>query len=415
MNRPLVLLAMLFSATVLLAQTYVDIDEVSGSALLRLAKIDDFAALAKERKIKTIFRTRDQFVLQVDSILYIIESAGFKTIQDYRAGRDLFETGERYYVALAHGLASKSEVDYFNRELFLTGDDFRRARKAGFVESGIAEKPRGISGLLRKEDLKRALFAANGLLAAKRRLGLGEPSVDDLAANASLAYLVNSSFGSILAVTDDLYYLSISTDWLRKPEGSAVGGKGAAVKPEAAPDSDAVFYYLAVLGKYADPSEARAAVLSSGTQRAVMTIRDTEKLLAASAFRNLPQVPQAVARGFSDGREFNLAVEYNLADRAEYAEAEDRIAMYEKLRAKYDLKSKGEAAVVRKLLDLPKRVPVSFARFAEQYNKEQAADPLLKRFDFRMTESSVAAILGRSKSLADEFVYDKEGKSLYRK
>ena len=108
-------------------------------------------------------------------------------------------------------------------------------------------------------------------------------------------------------------------------------------------------------------------------------------------------------------------MEYNRADRAEYAEVEDRIDMYEKLRAKYDLKSKGEAAVARKLLDLPKRVPVSFARFAEQFNKDQAADPFLKRFDFRIAEGAVAAILGRSESLADEFVYDKEGKSLYRK
>ncbi len=415
MNRLLAALVMLSSAVALSAQSYVDIDDVSGSALVRVAQVDDFEALVKERKIKTVFRTRDRFVFQDDSILYTLESVGFKTIQDYRSGRAAFETGERYYVARAHGLASKSEVDYFNLEFFLTGDDFRRARKAGFVETELAEKPRGVAGLIRKEDLKRALFAANGLLAAKRRLGFGETATDDLAANASLDYLVKNSFGAFLEVTGDIFYLSVSIDWLRKPEGAATSGKGSALKVEAPFDSDAVFYYLAVLGRYRDPSEARAAVLASGTQRAVMTIRDTDKLLAASGFRNLQQVPQAVARGFSDGKEFNLALEYNRADRAEYAEVEDRIDMYEKLRAKYDLKSKGEAAVARKLLDLPKRVPVSFARFAEQFNKDQAADPFLKRFDFRIAEGAVAAILGRSESLADEFVYDKEGKSLYRK
>lgn len=420
MNRPFIALTVLLSAAVIQAQTptYIDVEEVSGSGLIRVTRIEDFATLVKEGKVKNVFRTADRFAVQVDSVLYTMESSGFRTIQDYREGKETFGTGDLYYVALAQGLTTRAEVEYWNGELFFTGADYLKARKAGFVESAAAEKPRGVIGLMRAAELQRNIHTVNALLAIKRRIGLREAATDDLFANKEVAYLVKNGDGYILAVTEDLYYLCITTDWLQSPgagSDSLAGQIRRVFKAGRDEDSDAVFYYLAQLGGYATPADARDSVLAAKVERGMLTIQGTEKMLKAAGFLHVQQIPGALSRGFSDGGEFTLAVEYNLADRAEYLSYEDRIADYEKLRSRYGLKTKSEAAVVRKLLDLPKRVPVSFGRFAEQHNKEAAADPLLKRFDFRIAEGTVATLLARSKDLADQFVYDKEGKSLYRR
>jgi hypothetical protein len=425
MNRLLIIpLALLAAAVHAQSLTYVDMAEVSGTDLVRVVKIEDLSALIKNHKVKSVLRSQDQFVIQVGSVLYAMESSGFKTIQDYRDGKETFGSGDLYYVARKQALATKAEVEYFNGELFITGDDYRAARKAGFCDKAATVKPRGVTGLITKADLQRNLHAAASLLAIKASSGDEQRNADDILAIKDLPVLAKSSFGAIRAVDEDTYYVSITTDWLAVAgTGNASPGKANAPATQPGPDpkrsdaagSDAVFYYLSRLGLYPTFAEAVSAVKAAVPSGAVLTIVGTNDLLKKTGFKNLAQVPPAIDRGFSDGVTYGLAMEYNLADRAEYGTYERRIADYEKLKSKYGLKTRGEAEVAAVLLDLQKRLPVSFGRFAEQFNKGVAEDPLIKRSGFRIDESTVASLLGRSPKLADQFVYDKDGKSLYRK
>lgn len=426
MKRLLLATTAFLTAVTLHAQSpaYIDVTEISGSSLIRVDGIDAFATLIKDHKMKSVLRTKDQFALQVDSVLYTMDSSLFKTIQDYRAGKEIFGTGDLYYVAVKEDLKTKAEVEYFNGELFLSGDDYRAALKAGFCDNGAAVKPRGVTGLITKADLQRKLHAAASLFAIKARSGDGQGKADDLLAAKDTASIAKNSYGAIRPVDEDTYYVSITTDWLAvSGSGNAPPGKTNATAAQTVPapkrgdaaGSDAVFYYLARLGLYPSFAEASAALKAAVPSGAVLSVAGTNELLKKTGFKNLAQVPPAIDRGFSDGVSYGLAMEYNLADRTEYLTYERRIAEYEKLKSKYGLKTRGEAEVAAVLLDLQKRVPVSFGRFAEQFNKGAAEDLLIKRSGFRIDESTVASLLGRSPKLADQFVYDKDGKSLYRK
>jgi hypothetical protein len=420
MNRPLIALIAFLSAASVHAQevNYIDIAEDSGSASIRVLKIDDFASLVKAHKIQNVLRSKDRFVVQVDAVLYTIDSAGFMTIPDYRNGKETFETGAAYYVALKQGLKTKAEVDYFNGELFANGEDYAAALKAGFVHNSMKLKPRGVVGLSRKVDLERNIRAANALLAIKQRLGDKDENVDDVLANKDLAFLEKNSYGAIQAVDPDTYYIAITTDWLATP-GKKQSSTNAQMRTPQSGDSplesDAVIYYLAILGQYATPTETQEATLNSKIVKEALTIRGTPELLKSTGFINFTQVSPAISLGFTNGADYSLAMEYRMTNRAEYDIYKDQIAEYEKTMKTYGLKQKIEAPIVKKLLAMQKGVLITFDRFAEQYNTEASADALLKRFGNKITGSTVAALIKQTPDIFSQFVVDTDGKSMYKK
>lgn len=420
MNRPLIALFAFLSAASIHAQemNYIDIGEVSNSPLINVLKIDDFASLIKAHKIQTVLRSKERFVVQVDSVLYTIDSAGFKTIQDYRNGKETFETGAVYYVALQQGLKTKAEVDYFNGELFASGDDYAMALKAGFVHNSMKMKPRGVTGLVRKADLQKSINAANALLAIKQRLGDKDDNADDVLANKDLAFLEKNSYGAIQAVDPETYYLAITTDWLATPgkeKTAAAAQTRTSLRTGSPLESDAVIYYFVLLGQYASQPETQVAILEAQKVGGVLSIKGTPELLKSAGFINLTQVPPAIALGFDNGPEYSLAMEYRMTNRAEYNIYKDQIAEYEKIMKTYGLKQKSEARIIKKLLAMPKGVLITFDRFAEQYNTEASEDPLLKKLGNKIAGTTVAALVKQIPEISNQFVVDTDGKSMYKK
>jgi hypothetical protein len=58
--------------------------------------IDDFEALIKKNKIKTVFYTEEYFIVQIDSVFYSHISRGYKSFREYREGK--LEKPERWAI-----------------------------------------------------------------------------------------------------------------------------------------------------------------------------------------------------------------------------------------------------------------------------------------------------------------------------
>jgi hypothetical protein len=386
--------------------TYISVKEVSSTNKVAVADMDDFLKIIKEHKVKNVLVSRSLFVVQVESILYTIESARFETIEDYREGRKVFGDGDTYYLAMKNGLKTREEADYFRNEQFVSGEDYAKARKAGFVGNTIAPRPTVVRGLLRKSDFQKNIYFANALFSITHFKPNEKTEKEGILKNTDIKYLVTLANGAIKPLGDDLYYLNLKTD----NAASVLAAKVNTIFKKKGDSKDALVYYMAMLSRYKSADEYRAAIDAGD-----VVIAGTAELCSSAGFKTLEQAEAAITAGFSDGRVYGLALDYGLKTGAEYDAAKDRIAGYEKLKKTYQLKTKIEAFVVEKMLALPQGVPVSLERFAEQYNAAIAEDAFLDQSSYKINETFLATLFTTTPPLASFFSYDAAGKNFQRK
>jgi hypothetical protein len=52
-----------------------------------ITNIEDYENLVKRNKIKTVFVTDEYFIVEINSIVYILQTRGYKNFHDYREGK----------------------------------------------------------------------------------------------------------------------------------------------------------------------------------------------------------------------------------------------------------------------------------------------------------------------------------------
>lgn len=409
MKRLFIILSLMLFSSLLSAQKleYMAVQEVASANRIAVTDMADFMKIIKDHKVKNVFFSKDQFVLQIDSVLYTIDSAGFSTIEDYQAGKETFGDGDAFYAAKKYGLKTRPEVDYFRNEDFLSGEDYAAALKAGFVNNSVKPKPKSVTGLLTAAELRKNIYFVDALFSILLYKESERNEKQGILKNTDIGFLVNLGGGSIRPLDKGMYYLNIRTD---KRQVSLEDWINSVLDRKARGHSDALLYYMASLSQFKTAEEYQAAITAGDA-----TIRGTKERCMAAGFKTLEQVEKAIATGFASGGEYSLATDYQLKNNAEYAAAKTRIEGYEKLKKTYGLKTRIEAFVVERMLALPAGVPISLDRFAEQYNAAIAEDQLLAKASYKIDAKFLDGLFNMTPTLEGLFVYDKAGTSLQKK
>lgn len=409
MKRLFIILSLMLFSSLLSAQKleYMAVQEVASANRIAVTDMADFMKIIKDHKVKNVFFSKEQFVLQIDSVLYTIDSAGFTTIEDYLAGKETFGDGDAFYAAKKYGLKTRPEVDYFRNEDFLSGEDYAAALKAGFVNNTVKPKPKSVTGLLTAAELRKNIYFVDALFSILLYKESEENEKQGILKNTDIGFLVNLGGGSIRPLDKGMYYLNIRTD---KRQVSLEDWINSVLDRKARGHSDALLYYMASLSQFKTAEEYQAAITAGDA-----TIRGTKERYMAAGFKTLEQVEKAIATGFASGGEYSRATDYQLKNNAEYAAAKTRIEGYEKLKKTYGLKTRIEAFVVERMLALPAGVPISLDRFAEQYNAAIAEDQLLAKASYKIDAKFLDGLFNMTPTLGGLFVYDKAGASLQKK
>jgi hypothetical protein len=409
MNRLFIVLSLILAPALLHAEKleYMAIQDVASANRIAVTDMADFMKIIKDHKVKNVFFSKDQFVLQIESVLYTIGSAGFTTIEDYLAGKETFGDGDAFYTAKKNALKTRAEVDYFRNEDFLSGEDYAAALKAGFVNNSVKPKPKAVTGLLTTAELRKNIYFVDALFSILLYKESEQNEKQGILKNTDIAFLVNLGGGSIKPLDKDLYYLNIRTD---RKKATLAEEINRFFDRKGRNNKDAVLYYMASLSQFKTAEEYQAAITAGDA-----TIRGTKERYLAAGFKTLEQVEKAIAAGFASGGEYSLATDYQLKNNAEYAAAKTRIEGYEKLKKTYGLRTRIEAFVVERMLALPAGVPISLERFAEQYNAAIAEDQLLSKASYKIDAKFLDGLFNMTPSLGGLFVYDVAGASLQKK
>jgi hypothetical protein len=75
--------------------TFIEADDYYYESIV-VNNMDDFEALIKKNKIKTVFYTDEYFIVQIDSVFYSHISRGYKSFREYREGK--LEKPERWSI-----------------------------------------------------------------------------------------------------------------------------------------------------------------------------------------------------------------------------------------------------------------------------------------------------------------------------
>lgn len=66
---------------------FIPVDDVRISQTVELPTIDDYEKLIKQKKITFVYYTDEYFIVDVNSVMYLLRSRGYKSFHDYKEGR----------------------------------------------------------------------------------------------------------------------------------------------------------------------------------------------------------------------------------------------------------------------------------------------------------------------------------------
>jgi hypothetical protein len=388
--------------------SYSKVVELNSSSKIELQNIEDFARIARDNKIKDIFYTDKYFAYSLNSSLYQFQSNGYSSIDDYLAGqRTKFPNGRLYYLALGNKLKTAEEVQYFDREYYLSGDDYRKAQAAGFVGKAEAEKVKKFYGLMTKAALAANLKAAAWVcfvLSSENSPGDAkgfntEPDPEKIAA---------WSKGAFKKMLGDSYLMDMSIDEKARSKGSS---KDAEAQKRPFFQSDAILYYLASIAQYQSYEQFSKRNLKQPTN-----VVGNDRILEGLKMVNIEELGQAMGAGYSNGDEYRLGKFYELKNKAEYEAHKAFISKLEEQRVAYGLKNRDQAALAYVLRSLQAGIPISVDVFVEKANVELLGNPELVAMRFKKTNAKgVDALFAANARLADEVGYSADAKTILRK
>ncbi|GMO53614.1 MAG: hypothetical protein Pg6C_20050 [Treponemataceae bacterium] len=268
---------------------YIRITNFSSSTIT-VESIDDFIGLINKNKTSDVFVTDKLFLIQGQSLLYAISTNEYKRIDDYRAGNNRgFKNGTDYYLAIENNMPDQAEVDYYKQETFLTPADYQDAAKNGFTHyNGEVKK---IYGLIDSETLQkniRYLYAIQYFRQYKNIKSSDYGYQDYLKSlqSTDIDYFIRSNYGYIKRLQFfDMYLIDFPVD---------------------KSSSDAVFYYAAKFGQYANINDYK-------TGSTDFTIKNTDKIYKKYGFENIKNFVDADAAKVPNGNDYNLMFEYGIS------------------------------------------------------------------------------------------------------
>lgn len=118
---------------------YADIKSCTCNMEVELNNILEFICFAGKNKINTIFKLTNQinsdFLFILNSVVYKIPAAGYKTVEDYKSAvLNKFPDSESYYDAAKGGFASFAEFQESKKIGAEEKEDFLKAKNTGFIE-----------------------------------------------------------------------------------------------------------------------------------------------------------------------------------------------------------------------------------------------------------------------------------------
>jgi hypothetical protein len=410
MNKALLMLFAFALSYSLAAQqfSYSKVVELNSSSKIELQDIEDFARIARDNKIKDIFYSDKYFAYSLNSSLYQFKSNGYSSIEDYLAGaRTKFPSGRLFYLAQGNKLKTAEEAQYFDKEYFFSGDDYRKALAAGFVGKADAEKVKNFYGLMMKSEFVANLKAASWVcfvLFSDHQAGDAKGFVPDLDPEKAAEW----SKGAFKKTLNEVYLMDVSIDDKAYSKASA---KDSDFRKKPFFQSDAILYYLASIAQYQSYDQFSKRNLK---QRA--NVVGNDRILEGLKMVNIEELDQARGSGYSNGDEYRLGKFYELKNKGEYELHKAFIAKLEEQRTAYGLKNREQAALAYVLQALQAGIPMSVDVFVEKANVELLGNPEFIAMRFKKTSArNVDALFGASKRLADEVGYSADAKVIQRK
>ncbi len=388
--------------------SYSRVLELNSSSKIELQNIEDFARIAREARIRDIFYTDQYFAYSLNSSLYQFKSNGYASIDDYLAGQKAkLPSGRLFYLAQGNKLKSAEEVQYFDKEYFNSGDDYRKALALGFVGKAEAEKVKKFYGLTTKADLLSDLRSLAWLCYVLSPEGRG---ADAKAFNPQPdpEKVADWSKGAFKKVAGDVYLMDVSVE---DKSRATLSGKDAEAAKKPIFKSDAVLYYLARLARYDGYDQ-----FSKRNLQLRANVVGSDRILEGMKMASIEELGLAAAAGYANGDEYRLGKFYELKGKAEFDRHKAFIARLEEQRSSYGLKTRDQAALALILKGIQAGIPVSTDVFVEKANAELIGNAEFAAMRFKKTSSKgVEALFALSPKLTVEYGYAADEKVIQRK
>jgi hypothetical protein len=379
---------------------YYKVESFTTSNRINMVSVGDFSAIIKDNKIGRVFYTDSVFIIELNSILYTLASKGYKSIDDLADGSAKgFKEGQFYYYAKEHGLTGQEEVDYYQQELFFSGDDYRDALRLGFVNNKAEHKLNSLAGLIKKDDLEKNMRYINAVVYLSRRQS-GEAGYSSGNNNAlDKSFIDNKSVEALIAASGNViksfgnfYYIRLTVP-------------GSSVK-------DAVFYYVCKAAQYLDLADYTNFRRTNNS--AAYTIKNTASIVRELGFQSYDDFRNAVSGGFTGSGDYYLAKKYEI-DLSTLQIHRLLINELELVKQRYTTGKTVYAFMIIQLLKRQKGVPISVDVFTQELAREYGNNVLFLGSGFYSQGNHFDTMYNEVPQLRNLIMYDSLGKSFYLK
>jgi hypothetical protein len=66
---------------------FMPVEKINSQQTVELTNIEDYERLVRLNRIKTVYYTAEYFVVEANSILYLLPSRGYRNFHDYKEGK----------------------------------------------------------------------------------------------------------------------------------------------------------------------------------------------------------------------------------------------------------------------------------------------------------------------------------------
>jgi hypothetical protein len=350
------------------------------SQVIKIGNINDFIKLINDNNVTTIFFNEELFLIQGTSTAYIINTNGYKNVNDYKNGNNKnFKDGDSYYFAIENRLPNQIEVDYYRQEGFITNSDYHEATRLGFTHSNVEKN--GIYGLITKEDMQKNIKYLNTIYYLKTyknwqtykdQLTSRDRTVRQQKEKEELAFLENTDI--------DLIISRFGNNQIKKMKNFNYYFVNIPLDSE----KDSIFYYACKFCQYTDINDYKK-------NNSKLTIKGTERILQQFSFNSIEAFLAGDAVNATNGNDYNLMVNYGNITLEQLNQNRAFINELESIKQKYlnniDMTKLSDdkriiSFAIYSMLKMQKGIPVSSTLFINNVKKEYGTITIYDKISF---------------------------------
>jgi hypothetical protein len=376
--------------------TYIQTNHVD-SQEMNIANIDSFFQIINENRIKTVFYTDKQFIVQGNSLVYTIDKKGYNNLNDYKDGNAFFNDGNSYYLAKEVGLKNQQEVDYYKKEIFITISDYKDAVRLGFSPAN-SEVRGNMYGLISKENLQKNIRFANIAIYLQYYYSASQQSVANSRFNASSGASNNIE---LVGNTDVDYLITKSNGAIKKLNSYNY----CIINLPVMTGKDSFLYYAAKMAQYTNYADYI-------NNHGVYSVKNTDAILKQLGYNSIDDLVKADINDINNSIDYYLTVNYRITKNAlEINRA--LIKEIETTKQRYNITIL-QAMMLNYVLKQPKGMPFSTRALITKFNQEYSNNTILNA-QGRPTEQIFEQLFSAIPQLEKSIKYNPTGESLYVK